>query len=339
MFKKNIVSIILLLSFNTFGQAPQETFIVGGREALDEEFPWMVELIANNEHHCGGALIAPNWVVTAAHCIKAGFGAPVPDRVIINNINRATAESFSEEIDIDELKDFPGFVYGSFTGGDIGLVRLNSSSAMPLLPINDVDSNIVAIGDSVFTMGWGISTPGGSLLPKLKVSNPLIKTVEPQVIHAGFDTGEAEEGSAAGDSGGPLIVKTPDGYKLLGVVSGGAGLTTTAGSPGIFTRILAYTNWIDSVMISEPVGINEEINEAIKIYQEDQKTLTIFHSGNFPNKTNYSIVNISGQILLNGVLDETSSIQNIDISKLNIGTHFLRISNKSNTSFKFLKIN
>lgn len=52
---------------------PAETSpkIVGGREAVPHSWPWMVSLQINGTHTCGGALISPQWVVSAAHCFEA----------------------------------------------------------------------------------------------------------------------------------------------------------------------------------------------------------------------------------------------------------------------------
>lgn len=47
-------------------QQPLAPQIVGGQDAALGEFPWQALL----EQGCGGALIAPQWVLTAAHCVQ-----------------------------------------------------------------------------------------------------------------------------------------------------------------------------------------------------------------------------------------------------------------------------
>lgn len=44
--------------------------IIGGQQAERGQFPYQVQIQYFNQHQCGGAIISPNWVVTAAHCVS-----------------------------------------------------------------------------------------------------------------------------------------------------------------------------------------------------------------------------------------------------------------------------
>ncbi|EDO42297.1 predicted protein, partial [Nematostella vectensis] len=56
-----------LLLMTGCGQRPM-TRVIGGEDAAPHSWPWQVSLRVHGRHNCGGTLIHPDWVVTAAHC-------------------------------------------------------------------------------------------------------------------------------------------------------------------------------------------------------------------------------------------------------------------------------
>ena len=52
------------------GHDPREERIVGGFEAEEHEWPWIVALFIDDMWFCGGALITDDFVLTAAHCAE-----------------------------------------------------------------------------------------------------------------------------------------------------------------------------------------------------------------------------------------------------------------------------
>ena len=77
--KRVSVSLLAGVPFVLWGEpalaSPAEEPIINGRDADPGEWPWMVSLQLTfsgapiDSHRCGGTLIAPQWVLTAAHCV------------------------------------------------------------------------------------------------------------------------------------------------------------------------------------------------------------------------------------------------------------------------------
>ena len=132
--------------------------IVGGGDAPSTEFPWMVTLYDGDHpdsswdgHFCGGSLIAPDAILTAAHCVE--YGAESSKAVVgAYNFSRADAGGASYTPERHAIKEI--VIHPKYDGNfyDVAVLRLETASALPPLRIAKVSP---AIGTDVTVIGWG----------------------------------------------------------------------------------------------------------------------------------------------------------------------------------------
>lgn len=76
--------------------------IVGGHPIARMEFPWMASLQYNGQHFCGAALIAADWLLTAAHCVDAS--SPKPFQVVVGVHSLSAREPTEQRVDVREVR-------------------------------------------------------------------------------------------------------------------------------------------------------------------------------------------------------------------------------------------
>ncbi|MFE6872359.1 serine protease [Kitasatospora sp. NPDC057692] len=219
--------------------------IVGGTAAAAGQIPYLVSL-ARGSHFCGGAVLDPGTVVTAAHCV-AGTGA---DALTVR------AGSLQHASGGVRAKVASVLVHPSYSSAtldnDLALLRLATplaGSGIAALPLAAAGTDPADGGAQV--SGWGAVVQDGPLSATARlVSVPLIgrdrcraeygpANVTDGMICAGEDAGGKD--ACQGDSGGPLVL----GGVLVGVVSWGLGCGRP-GYAGVYTRIGALRPWIDA---------------------------------------------------------------------------------------------
>ncbi|XP_032889385.1 transmembrane protease serine 2 [Amblyraja radiata] len=226
--------------------------IVGGNPALEGEFPWQVSLQVRGKHLCGGSIITPNWVVTAAHCGER-ISSPIHWRVNAGHLYLREGSALTvhkiekfirHELFNSETKDF-----------DVALMKLISplefsEKISPICLPNQ--GQVFHSGTYSWISGWGDTKEGGKISEVLrKVAIPLINTqicrdhyyseLFPRMICAGFHEGGFD--ACQGDSGGPLAVNQNSLWWLVGTTSWGYGCARS-GKPGVYTKMSTVVDWI-----------------------------------------------------------------------------------------------
>ncbi len=234
-----------------------ESSIIGGENTDILTHPWQVSLRSNGVHECGGSIVAPSWVVTAASCVL-GFS---PEQLQITAGGTGRHEQVHLR-SIVEIHVHTGFVH-PFLGNDIAMLHLSSPLKLSLTELEAIriaDSStesLIRPGVIAQLTGWGDTTEGGLPADTLKViqipivANEIARniyqnltppiTITDEMLAAGMIVGK---NACRGDGGGPLTVPGPtDKRVLVGVLSFG-NCSASGMVPDIFTRVSVFASWI-----------------------------------------------------------------------------------------------
>ncbi|XP_030556490.1 transmembrane protease serine 9 [Drosophila novamexicana] len=238
----------------------------------------------NKGHHCGGSLISTRYVVTASHCVN-GRSLPADWRLTGVRLGEwDTATDPDCEVDVRGIKDcapphmdvpveraipHPSYDPGSKNQvNDIALLRMArqieyTDFVRPIcLPLDTNLRSATFDGISMDVAGWGKTEELSASNLKLKAAVDGFTLEECQSVYSRQSIvlentqmcagGMEGVDSCRGDSGGPLIGldtnKVNTYYFLAGVVSFGPTPCGLNGWPGVYSRVGAYVDWIQSTL-------------------------------------------------------------------------------------------
>ncbi|KAM6412705.1 acrosin-like [Pluvialis apricaria] len=236
--------------------------VVGGTDAQPGAWPWIVSIQdpwkAGTGHICGGSLISPQWVLTAAHCfIKARHITMW--RVVIG---ATQLTQLGPEVQVRNIKRLVVHEHYSNVSerNDIALLELDQpvhcSSYIQLACVPDASLRVSQL-KSCYVSGWGSKTARSEgstdVLQEAKVRLIDVKLcnssrwyagdIHPHNLCAGYPQGGID--TCQGDSGGPLVCKdnNADHFWLVGVTSWGKGCARPH-QPGVYTSTQHFYDWI-----------------------------------------------------------------------------------------------
>nr|XP_021546143.1 ovochymase-1 [Neomonachus schauinslandi] len=255
--------------------------IVEGEEACPHCWPWQVGVKFLGSHQCGGAILNPTWILTAAHCVQSKNN-PLFWTIVAGDHDRTLKEPTEQVRRVKRMVVHEDFDRRS-SDSDIALIQLSSP-----LKFNSVVRPVCLPQSTEPLLSWeicavtgleSISEDGGLTRRFQQIRVSMLESEGSERTYSSHPGGLTEKMMCAGfadsggkdfcqgDSGGSLVCRHETGpFVLYGIAGWGAGCAQPR-KPGVFARASVFLDWIQS-KIKGPASL--QINNESKTLPRQQ---------------------------------------------------------------------
>ncbi|XP_078497178.1 trypsin-like [Lissotriton helveticus] len=227
-----------------------EDRIIGGYKVTKNSVKFMASIQGPNGHYCGGTLVSPQWVLSAAHCLY-----PINTLTIIMGLyNLSRQEPTSQKFSVIDVALHPQYDKNTLNY-DAMLLKLHVKviQTVAVKPVTMPKQGSTFKVPICTAYGWGVTRTNGFALSEMLqgVDIPVVNQSLCNQRYRGAITanmicaGEENKDTCKGDSGGPFICNGV----LQGITSWGYSCASVY--PGVYTKVANIYAWINNILANK----------------------------------------------------------------------------------------